>query len=214
MVAVSHCACASAYCPPRYNASATSFCAVGVFVLALTSNPEASQVQHAIGGTGQTVAGGILRDLRTLNGGAAPMGSFGAVVGATIGFEIAEGMGPFDTAPDVNVVEWDDFTKQVEDNIARARETFVDGMDPDGTLLFVDLPFLTYQVSIPEAIRNAGRVLQESGAHGVKLEGGSHMAATVAALVERGSWHGAAGAVHALPVPLAPTCDRRERRPA
>ena len=57
----------------------------GVFVLALTSNPEASQVQHAIGGTGQTVAGGILRDLRTLNGDAAPMGSFGAVVGATIG---------------------------------------------------------------------------------------------------------------------------------
>lgn len=53
-------------------------------------------------------------------------------------------------------------------------------------LVFVDLPFLTYQVTIPEAIRNAGRVLQESGAHGVKLEGGSHMAATVAALVERG----------------------------
>src|SRR2546425_4405729 len=40
-------------------------------------------------------------------------------------------------------------------------------------LVFVDLPFLTYQISIPEAIRNAGRVLQESGAHGVKLEGGS-----------------------------------------
>src|ERR671915_1795443 len=53
-------------------------------------------------------------------------------------------------------------------------------------LVFVDLPFLTYQVSIPEAIRNAGRVLQESGAHGVKLEGGSHMAETVSALVERG----------------------------
>jgi 3-methyl-2-oxobutanoate hydroxymethyltransferase len=53
-------------------------------------------------------------------------------------------------------------------------------------LLFVDLPFLTYQVSIPEAIHNAGRVLQESGANGVKLEGGRHMAETVAALVERG----------------------------
>jgi 3-methyl-2-oxobutanoate hydroxymethyltransferase len=53
-------------------------------------------------------------------------------------------------------------------------------------LVFVDLPFLTYQVTIPEAIRNAGRVLQETGAHGVKLEGGSHMAETVAALVERG----------------------------
>lgn len=53
-------------------------------------------------------------------------------------------------------------------------------------LVFVDLPFLTYQVSIPDAIRNAGRVLQETGAHGVKLEGGSHMAETVSALVERG----------------------------
>jgi len=55
-----------------------------------------------------------------------------------------------------------------------------------GTLLFVDLPFLTYQVSVPEAIRNAGRVLQETEANGVKLEGGRHMAETVRALVERG----------------------------
>jgi 3-methyl-2-oxobutanoate hydroxymethyltransferase len=53
-------------------------------------------------------------------------------------------------------------------------------------LVFVDLPFLTYQVSIAEAIRNAGRVLQETGAQGVKLEGGAHMVDTVAALVERG----------------------------
>ncbi len=57
----------------------------GVFVLALTSNPEAPQVQHAIGSNGQTVAGTILGDLRSLNGDATPMGSFGAVVGATIG---------------------------------------------------------------------------------------------------------------------------------
>jgi 3-methyl-2-oxobutanoate hydroxymethyltransferase len=53
-------------------------------------------------------------------------------------------------------------------------------------LVFVDLPFLTYQISVPEAIRNAGRVLQETGAHGVKLEGGGHMTETVSALVERG----------------------------
>jgi 3-methyl-2-oxobutanoate hydroxymethyltransferase len=53
-------------------------------------------------------------------------------------------------------------------------------------LMFVDLPFLTYQVSVPEAIRNAGRVLQETGAQGVKLEGGQPMADTVHALVDRG----------------------------
>jgi 3-methyl-2-oxobutanoate hydroxymethyltransferase len=53
-------------------------------------------------------------------------------------------------------------------------------------LLFVDLPFLTYQVSPTEAIRNAGRVLQETGAHGVKLEGGRPMAETLRALVDRG----------------------------
>jgi 3-methyl-2-oxobutanoate hydroxymethyltransferase len=54
------------------------------------------------------------------------------------------------------------------------------------TLVFVDLPFLTYQVSIPEALRNAGRVMQETGVHGVKLEGGVHMAPTIRALVEIG----------------------------
>ncbi len=54
------------------------------------------------------------------------------------------------------------------------------------TLLFVDLPFLTYQVSVEEAIRNSGRVLQQTGAQGVKLEGGRPMAPTVRALVERG----------------------------
>lgn len=54
------------------------------------------------------------------------------------------------------------------------------------TLVFVDLPFLTYQVSTPEAIRNAGQVLQQAGVHGVKLEGGRPMVPTVAALVERG----------------------------
>lgn len=54
------------------------------------------------------------------------------------------------------------------------------------TPLIVDLPFLTYQVSIEEAIRNAGRVLAETGANAVKLEGGAAMAPTVRALVERG----------------------------
>jgi 3-methyl-2-oxobutanoate hydroxymethyltransferase len=52
--------------------------------------------------------------------------------------------------------------------------------------LVVDLPFLTYQVSVEEAIRNAGRVLAETGANAVKLEGGEAMVPTVKALVERG----------------------------
>lgn len=52
--------------------------------------------------------------------------------------------------------------------------------------LVVDLPFLTYQVSIEDAIRNAGRVLAETGANAVKLEGGEAMVPTVKALVERG----------------------------
>jgi orotidine-5'-phosphate decarboxylase len=56
----------------------------GVFVLALTSNPEAPAFQHARTETGPTVAGTVLEALRTLNSGVAPMGSFGAVVGATI----------------------------------------------------------------------------------------------------------------------------------
>ena len=53
-------------------------------------------------------------------------------------------------------------------------------------LVVIDLPFLTYQVTIESAIRNAGRALQETGAQAVKLEGGAAMAATVQALVERG----------------------------
>jgi orotidine-5'-phosphate decarboxylase len=56
----------------------------GVFVLALTSNPEAPAFQHARTEAGPTVAGTVLEELRALNADAAPMGSFGAVVGATI----------------------------------------------------------------------------------------------------------------------------------
>ncbi len=57
----------------------------GVFVLALTSNPEAPSVQHARSSDGHSVAGGVLTALTDANAGAEPMGSFGAVVGATIG---------------------------------------------------------------------------------------------------------------------------------
>jgi 3-methyl-2-oxobutanoate hydroxymethyltransferase len=53
-------------------------------------------------------------------------------------------------------------------------------------MVICDLPFLTYQVSREDAIRNAGRALAETGCHAVKLEGGVQMAPTVQALVEVG----------------------------
>lgn len=62
----------------------------GVFVLALTSNPEGRQVQHARTDAGPTVAGAMLAELAAVNAGAEPMGSFGAVVGATIGQTIED----------------------------------------------------------------------------------------------------------------------------
>jgi 3-methyl-2-oxobutanoate hydroxymethyltransferase len=55
------------------------------------------------------------------------------------------------------------------------------------SLLVVDMPFLTYQVSVEDALRNAGRIMKETGATAVKLEGGSEqMADTVVALVRAG----------------------------
>jgi orotidine-5'-phosphate decarboxylase len=57
----------------------------GVFVLALTSNPEGPQFQHAATADGRSVAATVLDSLRDANAGATPLGSFGAVVGATIG---------------------------------------------------------------------------------------------------------------------------------
>ncbi len=61
----------------------------GVFVLALTSNPEGAQVQHARLADGRTVAQAVLDDVRALNApelaAGAALGSIGAVVGATIG---------------------------------------------------------------------------------------------------------------------------------
>ena len=53
-------------------------------------------------------------------------------------------------------------------------------------MVLCDMPFLTYQVSVEDAIRNCGRVMHETGCHGVKLEGGQPIAATVRALVDRG----------------------------
>jgi 3-methyl-2-oxobutanoate hydroxymethyltransferase len=53
-------------------------------------------------------------------------------------------------------------------------------------LIVVDMPFMSYQVSPPQAFENAGRLLQEGGAQVVKLEGGAPMVETVRFFTERG----------------------------
>jgi len=62
----------------------------GVFVLALTSNPEGPQVQHARAADGRLVAQVVVDELAERNGLREPLGPFGAVVGATIGTAEAE----------------------------------------------------------------------------------------------------------------------------
>ncbi|GAA1011385.1 orotidine 5'-phosphate decarboxylase [Streptomyces sp. F-3] len=57
----------------------------GLFVLALTSNPEGAEVQHAVRPGGRTVGATVLAHLAEENAGQTPLGSFGAVVGATLG---------------------------------------------------------------------------------------------------------------------------------
>jgi 3-methyl-2-oxobutanoate hydroxymethyltransferase len=53
-------------------------------------------------------------------------------------------------------------------------------------LLVADMPFLSYQVSPEEALRNAGRLLKEAGAEAVKLEGGVAIAGTIRRIVNAG----------------------------
>ena len=53
-------------------------------------------------------------------------------------------------------------------------------------LIVADMPFLTFQLSIEEAMRNAGRLIQEGGAAAVKIEGGRQIVDTAKRLVDIG----------------------------
>ena len=53
-------------------------------------------------------------------------------------------------------------------------------------LVVSDMPFMSYQVSVEQALKNAGRLIQDGGASGVKLEGGALMAERVRAISQAG----------------------------
>ncbi|HHJ98659.1 MAG TPA: 3-methyl-2-oxobutanoate hydroxymethyltransferase [Actinobacteria bacterium] len=67
-----------------------------------------------------------------------------------------------------------------------ARATAAVSRGASRALVVADLPFLSYQVSIDEAVRNAGRLLVEGSAQAVKLEGGVEVADLVNVLVDTG----------------------------
>lgn len=56
----------------------------------------------------------------------------------------------------------------------------------DRALVVGDLPFMAYQVTTKEALKNAGRMMKEAGAHAIKVEGGKPIAPTVKRIVEAG----------------------------
>ncbi len=53
-------------------------------------------------------------------------------------------------------------------------------------LVVGDMPFMTYNVSVEDALRNAGRLMQESGVGAIKLEGGEHAAPIIQRIVQAG----------------------------
>jgi 3-methyl-2-oxobutanoate hydroxymethyltransferase len=54
------------------------------------------------------------------------------------------------------------------------------------SMVVVDMPFMSYQLSIDEAFRNAGRIMKETPAVAVKLEGGKRVAETIRKITEAG----------------------------
>ena len=54
------------------------------------------------------------------------------------------------------------------------------------TFIVVDMPFLSYQVSVEKAVENAGRIMKETGANAVKIEGGEEVINIVEKLIKTG----------------------------
>jgi len=82
-------------------------------------------------------------------------------------------MGGYENTLPVTMEEMLFYTKSVRRGVNRA-------------LLVADMPFLSYQSGIDEAVKNAGRFLQEAGVQAVKLEGGRVVKETVERMVQFG----------------------------
>ena len=54
------------------------------------------------------------------------------------------------------------------------------------TFVIADMPFMSYQASVSEAVRNAGRLMKEARGHAVKLEGGAAVAEQIRAITDSG----------------------------
>ena len=56
----------------------------------------------------------------------------------------------------------------------------------ENTMVIMDMPFMSYQASVSEAVRNAGRLMKEARGHAVKLEGGAAVAEQIRAITDAG----------------------------
>jgi 3-methyl-2-oxobutanoate hydroxymethyltransferase len=82
------------------------------------------------------------------------------------------------------VLGYEDTLPVTMDDMVRHTQAVVRGAKR--ALVVADLPFLSYQTSVEDAVRNGGRLLQEGGAGAVKLEGGTAMLPAIRKLVASG----------------------------
>jgi 3-methyl-2-oxobutanoate hydroxymethyltransferase len=82
------------------------------------------------------------------------------------------------------VLGFEDTLPVTVDDMVRHTAAVVRGTER--AFVVADMPFMSYQASVADALRNAGRLLKEGGAHAVKLEGGAPTLETVKALVGAG----------------------------
>ena len=76
--------------------------------------------------------------------------------------------------PDTLKVTMEDMIHHIKAVARGVKQTFVIG----------DMPFLSYHISVEEAIRNAGRLIQEGGANAIKLEGGKDVLPQIEGIIK------------------------------